>query len=434
MTIILLSISGLAGYDPNCFDPENAAHGYRKAYALYEEPNAINLRDYAYCESTLTPEIERHLKKQQSVIKLVIQASAIERCDWQFDPFIKTSEERMHHLTQAKNISWLLLANARYQQDKGLSKSPFDTYNSLLQFAAHLDADSHFDHMIALSLRTMTFEAIHQYLNHHPEAHPAELHAVQSLLNNEANRNKITCKDTVARSIEKTREILTNYKQYLYDDHFLTKQIGIPAEQLSGDFYTRNLQFYNDYMNKYLSYHSLPYPEACRKITDLGENLKTKGRIYFMEYRDRLRTKITEYESEVLSKLSTHELDPVSLPNMEPRFLAEIEVDYLEKCDFLYSLFCVPNSATMFSIETRICTQFNALTAGIQLLVRYRDTKTIPEKLPADSPHDLFSDKPFLVIKTTEGFKLKCQGNDLSSKKVHEYEFILPKNNTFQGS
>ena len=41
---------------------------------------------------------------------------------------------------------------------------------------------------------------------------------------------------------------------------------------------------------------------------------------------------------------------------------------------------------------------------------------------------DLFSGKPFLIIKTADGFKLKCQGEDLGRRnKTHEFEFKLPK-------
>ncbi|GAH88746.1 unnamed protein product, partial [marine sediment metagenome] len=45
------------------------------------------------------------------------------------------------------------------------------------------------------------------------------------------------------------------------------------------------------------------------------------------------------------------------------------------------------------------------------------------DTLPDSSPKDLFSDKPFLYDKTTDGFVLCCQGKDLGRDEVYEYEF-----------
>ena len=92
LTIVLLSTCALAAYDPNNFDPDNAAHWYRKAFALYEGPNDIDLSDFINGDIELTPKIERFLKKQQPVIDLLQKAAAINYCDWEFDPY-----ERGHY-------------------------------------------------------------------------------------------------------------------------------------------------------------------------------------------------------------------------------------------------------------------------------------------------------------------------------------------------
>jgi len=47
--------------------------------------------------------------------------------------------------------------------------------------------------------------------------------------------------------------------------------------------------------------------------------------------------------------------------------------------------------------------------------------------LPAELPGDLFSGKDFQYEKTTEGFILRCQGEDLYKNEVYEYEFKVKK-------
>ena len=44
--IMLSSSFVLGAYDPNDFDEGNAAHWYRKAFALYEEPEGIDPSEY----------------------------------------------------------------------------------------------------------------------------------------------------------------------------------------------------------------------------------------------------------------------------------------------------------------------------------------------------------------------------------------------------
>lgn len=428
ITSILLSYSALAAYDPNRFDPENAAHWYLRAFAHYEEPDEINLPNYALGEGQSTPEIEAYLEKQQPVLRLVMQASKIDRCDWQYTPQVKLSKERLDLLDKAKEISFLLLAKARYDKDQGLQENLCNTFDLILQLAARLDTDLLLDHLASSALRSMTYDAIHQYLYDYPNMPLTELYRAKQLLEDESAQSTVSYKDTVIREIENVRVMLTDYQRYVYSEPFLVKQMGVPAEQLSEDFYRRNLLFYNGYMAQYLSYLDLPYPEACRKITELGEELKAKARLYFLEYRDQLEEKAEDYLSEVASKFLKDEFDSASIANFEPRLLGEIDVEYLEKCDFLFCLLAAAKTPTTLSVATRIGTKLNALKAAVPILIRYRKTNTIPDPLPPASPHDLFSDKPFPITRTSEGFKLKCRGEDWLRKEVYEYEFVLPQN------
>ena len=416
-----------APYNPNTFTPDNAAYWYPKAFNLYEDPNGFDLADYTGGDIELTPQIEHYLISQQPVIDLLKKAAQIKHCDWQYDPLANGFYSPAPYLDNAKKAAFLLLADGRYQETKNPDTGTKTLFEPVLQLASHMDSDDPINHLLVLALRSTTCNYIREYLNRHPNMPLTDLYEAKTLLRNESARYTITYKDTVIRSIENTQKILTDYKRYVYSDHFLVKQIGIPAEKLSEDFYTRNLQFYNHYMDEYKNYLNLPYPDAYQKITDLGEKLKEKGRLYFMEYREQLRKKIEDYESEILPKIIQKELTPASIQSLGPRLFSDIDIEYLENCDFLYSLFCVPTSPKVFSLDTEIRTKLNALQTGINLLLRYRKNKSLPDKLPFNNPGDLFSNKPFELIKTGNGFKLKCQGEDLDYNEVYGYEFKLPK-------
>jgi len=90
VTITLISNCAIGAYDPNNFDPGNAAHWYRKAFALYEEPEGLDLKAYTLDEAELTPKLEQYLKKQKQIVDLVIKAAQIEHCDWMLADGVST--------------------------------------------------------------------------------------------------------------------------------------------------------------------------------------------------------------------------------------------------------------------------------------------------------------------------------------------------------
>ncbi len=407
LMVLFLPLYAWAQYDPNHFDPDNAAHWYRKAFELYEEPNGFDLDEYIHYEKELMPEVERYLVSQKAVIDLITKATQIEHCNWEFDPLANGVYTPNPYLTDVKNIAILLIANSHHKEMKEQCRNIQNQFEPVLQLSSHVDSEVLINHLVSLAIRSMAYEAIREYLNRHSNLQLVDLYRAKSFINNESKHQKLSYKDTLMGDIQTTTKILTNYKAYIYTDQFWTEQLGIPVKKLSGDFYKRNLEFYRDYKLKIQSYLDLPYPQATQKIDELGKSLHEKSRNYFAKHID-----ILEKEANSLTGR---------------KLLTEIDVKHIEKCDFFYTVIATTGSSTMLSIETRVQTKLNALQSGIELLIQYRTTKKIPERLPFNSPKDLFSDKPFLIIKTKNGFKLKCQRENLNDNKIHEYEFALSK-------
>ena len=403
---LVLSFCTFAKYDPNTFDPDNAAHWYRKAFALYEEPNGIDLGEFVYGEMELTPKIEKFLEKQQPVIELIKKASQLEHCDWEIEPLLHDISPHLDVAENAKNISYFLLANIRYCETKNQKRKIFDDFKLSLQLAYNIDSNVLIRHLTSLALRTMTYDAIHEYLNRHLDCKINFLYNIENLIKKEYQLYKFSYIDTRNHGVKLAIKHLTDYKKHIYSDKWWTEEWGIPVEKLSEDFYRRNLDFHKNYMHTIQNFLELPYPEATKKIDLFNQTFFESIRNYFSEHKEAIDKRIN---------------------NLDGLMLADIELEHIEKCDFLYTIISASHLTTTFSIETKTLTKLNALKVGTKLLIEHRETKEIPETLPLNSPIDLFSNKPFLIVKTEDGFKLKCQGKDLTNDEINEYEFKLPK-------
>ena len=87
----------------------------------------------------------------------------------------------------------------------------------------------------------------------------------------------------------------------------------------------------------------------------------------------------------------------------------------------------MPALHKIFSQETWVKTQFNAIIAGIEILLDRASTGQLPDALPSGLPKDAFSVRDFEYEKTKDGFVLRCRGKDLSKDKIYQYEFKLSK-------
>jgi hypothetical protein len=429
LLILLASrLSAATGWDPNTFTPDNAAYWYQKAFDRCEDPNGFDLDEYAAGDIELSPQIEKYLIHQQPVIDLLKKAAQTKHCDWQFEPLANGTFSLPPYLCDAKKAAYLLLANGRYQKLKNPDINLNILFEPILQLASAIDSDFLINHLTALALRATTYNQIHEYINRHPNWSLTDLYRMETFIVNEVKRPKLSYADTMNGEIKSAKRMLTEYKQYIYNDTFWTQVWGIPVEKLSEDFYKRNYLFFQDYMLRRETYLNLPYPEATEKCLQLKDDLRNRFKQYFADYTDIFQ------ENRVY--------------NENTQLLEDVKIELIEDCDFLFTVISDVDIPGIFSVDTKTNNYLNALQAGIKVLIRYRTTSHIPENMPFNSPKDLFSDKPFLIIKTADGFKLRCQGEDLSrsqikkkadeldmktpdtitfDNEIHEYEFTLPK-------
>ncbi len=222
LAILILSLSAFAKYDPNNFTPDNAAYWYQKAFDLYEEPNGFDLSDYTTGDVKITPQVEQYLIRQQPVIDLLKKAAQIEHCDWQFDPLADGIYSVNPYLSKAKKTTLLLLADGKYKERKDPDIGINTLFEPVLQLASHIDSGVLIDHLVALGLRSMTYDDIREYLNRHTNCQVTDLYMAKTFIRNESKRQKISYKDTIDHEIAYTTRILTHPKEYIYKDTYWT--------------------------------------------------------------------------------------------------------------------------------------------------------------------------------------------------------------------
>ncbi len=93
--------------------------------------------------------------------------------------------------------------------------------------------------------------------------------------------------------------------------------------------------------------------------------------------------------------------------------------------DATVTLLWNPLVARSYRSMTRRQTHVNALKTAIDLYIVKARTGQLPDTLPADSPPDLFSGKPFAYSKTPDGFILRCRVKEDPNRDddADEYEF-----------
>jgi hypothetical protein len=79
----------------------------------------------------------------------------------------------------------------------------------------------------------------------------------------------------------------------------------------------------------------------------------------------------------------------------------------------------------LYAMETVNLTWFNTAKTAVEVYLVTAESGELPEALPAYVPKDPFSGQDFLYEITPDGFLLRCQGKDLRTDRVWEYEFTV---------
>lgn len=159
------------------------------------------------------------------------------------------------------------------------------------------------------------------------------------------------------------------------DCDFKTKVLEL-VRTADAQFYTRNIAYWNDFMDHVEAAFAMPYPQAYAEL-------------------------------QKLDKKPCEEFDT----NPDATLTACFAPEFLR----------------IYALSIRLDAHSKALRTAIDLYSSYAKTGRLPDALPAGLPQDPFSGEPFQYEKTANGFILRCAGKDLDKNEPYTFEYGIKK-------
>ncbi|MHC4564831.1 MAG: hypothetical protein ACYTE3_03645 [Planctomycetota bacterium] len=362
------------------YPPDNAAVLYYKAFMLYERPDDIGnaLWDYWKGKIESNEKIEEVIEKNRKIINIVLDATQIDDCDWGLD-YSQGTEVLLPPHHKARDIFALLAAEARMQADKGDYKKALGRCISISKMALHLNERPIIHYLVGIAINGANNQCIILFLSEMPQ----NIEILTWL------RGELTELDKRPFSIEPVlrwkREAgmismspnrINDVVQSGLDDEPFKEKVLKRILDADEQFFERNREYWNNYMDSVEAAFDLPYPQGHAKLKKLDE---------------------------------------------------ELTKEYSKNPDATLTAGLAPTWARIRSLSIRFGTHSNAIRTAIEIYVINAETGTLPHVLPDGLPGDLFSDKPFQYEKTADGFILRCRGKDLDRDEAYEYEFKVKK-------
>jgi len=381
ITAAIFAILVLLVSPPSTFayPPDNAAVLYYQACMLYEVDSKMNgvLKDL--CSGRIEPneEIIEFLQKKRRVIDFVLDASEVRHCDWGVD-YSKGCDALMPPFYKFRQLSYLIVADARVAAQQGDYKTALGRCTSLYRMARHVNERTLISYLVGAALHAVANESVIEILSDMPE----DMETLTWLKNQFVLIDKLPFSVKPALRFEHKAGIISISPDRIthivqgFGDGALKEKILERILAADEPFFDRNREYWSKYMDAVQAAFDLPYPEAYSKLKVLSEK-----------------------PSKEFSK------------NPNATLAASLASGWHVVC----------------SRSIRSGTDSNALKTAIEIYLIKARTGKLPDALPAGLPGDLFSGKAFQYEKTTEGFILRCQGKDLSKDEIYQYEFKVKK-------
>ncbi len=382
LTLLILS-SPVFAYPP---DPDNAALLYYQAYISYEKADDTMedmVTDLARGNIEPNERIKKYIESCRTAIDLATAATEIPNCNWG----LKYSDGisiNLAHVAQTRKLGFLIAAEIRILTAEGDYRQAINRCLTVHKMGKHVGDDTPISFLVSMAIDKMVARRIQDIL---AEMTP-DLETLTWLKAKLAEVPFKTPSLRVAMRSEKecfSSEMRVDKRDKLLDlcsgpgeDSDLDKTALKRLTEGDEVFFAKNRDYYIKHMNSLdeVLESSMPYAEVYSRLKQLNE---------------RPGKEITDNPAATLTSLLT------------------------------------PAFGRIYSIDIRTKTICNAIRTAIEIYIIKTKTGKLPDTLSTNLPGDLFSGKPFLYEKTTDGFILRCQGKDLSKDKIYEYEFKVKK-------
>ncbi len=391
MTLSILIVAFLLAGQTYAYPPDNAALLYYRGFMLSEEPNedvAKMLVDLRKGNIKPNEQIRQYAERNSNAIRDIVSAAEIKNCDWGLD-FSEGFELLMPHLARCRQAAYLLVADVKIRAEKGDYKTALERCITMHKMAAHVGDDTLISYLVGMTINETANKCIADILSKIPDD-------LETLVWLQGQIGR------VSSTLPRVEAALARGELEVCLQDMRRERIGVLLEQLTQDNQCD------------------PNSSVDQKVIEQLRRIQREDETYF----EKSRAYYTSYMAKVLAAFEL----PYPQVHEELTKLAEQkEKDANEKPEAVLAHIVSPAIAKMSSNRASRDTLFNATKAAIDIYIIKAKTGKLPDELPAGLPKDMFSGKDFIYEKTADGFVLKCQGEDLDKKVVHQYEFKVPK-------
>lgn len=367
-------------------DPDNAAllyyQGFLSLPQLSQEERS-HIGDVARGKVKPDDKVREHIAQSNGAIHFAEAGAKVPACQWGVQ-FSEGFDALMPQMAQIRFMTFVLVADARVRAADGDYRGALGRCLMTETFAYHIGNDTLISYLVTISVRAMAYKCIQEVT----AQAASDVELLQWLKSELATSPISTFSPVPIRIISPVGP--------------LKFEIEIVMDLMQMENIEKLARVLGDSNEKKVA-------EIIRKS---DANILQKAR---QMYTERMYSAFNVWRTPMPYEQAYSQLKQSS-DNFDPNDPASAAAGAF-----------MPALHKIFSQETWVKTQFNAIIAGIEILLDRASTGQLPDALPSGLPKDAFSVRDFEYEKTKDGFVLRCRGKDLSKDKIYQYEFKLSK-------
>ena len=356
-------------------DPDNAALLYYQGFLSVPDFNEVArtlIGDVARGKVAPNDEVRKHIEESRGAIGMAEAAAEAPECDWGFR-FSQGFEALMPQLSQARFLTFILIADARVRAADGDYRGALERCMTTLAFSHHMGDDTLISYLVSLALRTLAYNCMQDVMGQVVDAEL--LRWLQSELATDAGQGL-----SPVRPLKYETEIVLELMQM----ENLEKLARVLADT-----------------------NEAKMQEIVEKA---DEELLARAR---QAYAERATAAMAAYD--------------LSLPyeQVHPRLKRLVsDFDPNDPVMAAVSAF-MPAMTRIYTLDTKAKAHANAVKAGLEICLLRAQSGKLPRALPEGLPKDAFSGEDFEYKRTDDGFVLRCRKPDLDKNETYEYAFAV---------
>jgi hypothetical protein len=359
-------------------DPDNAAllyyQGFLSLPQLSQEERG-HIGEVARGKVPPDDKVREHIAQSDGAIHFAEAGAKVPDCQWGVQ-FSEGFDALMPQMAQMRFMTFILVADARVSAADGDYRGALERCLVTETFACHIGDDTLISYLVTISVRAMAYKCMQEVITQAAD----DIELLQ-WLKSELAKSPV---DTISaiRPLKLEIEVFTDLMR-------MEK-----VEKLARIMSDSNEE------------------KAAQIVSKANAKILKKSRQVFTE---RMNSAIKVWNTPIPYEKAYSQLTKLANEFDSSDSAAEIAQAFM------------PAINKVFSQNTWIKTQANAVKTGIEILLDRAKTGMLPDTLPSGLPKDAFSGKDFKYEKTKEGFILHCRDKDLGKNELYQFEYKLSR-------